>query len=105
MIEFSLGSDLGVLKVCMFPLAGEYHMFSQLNMNYNTVTHCYSIYVTCSAKTKFMVYFETLRNNSFKYLVCWNPPMVEATSTEFLLVSYLQKRSLYKNQAVKFPTI
>ena len=49
-------------------------------------------------------YFEILRNDRFKYFVCWNLPMVEATSTKFscfTLVSYLQERPLYKNQAAK----
>jgi len=46
-----------------------------------------------------MVYYEAaLRNTGFKYLVCWNSPMVEA-------VSYLQEYPPYKNQVAKFPTI
>ena len=36
--------------------------------------------------TGLVAYFETSRNDSFKYLVCRNSPMVEATNTKFLHV-------------------
>jgi len=37
-----------------------------------------TIYVTWSG---IITYFKVLRDVGFKYSVCWNSPMVEATST------------------------
>ena len=55
-----------------------------------------------------MAYFQTSRNDSFKYLVLklangWSYKYQIFTC--ITLVSYLQEHPLYKNQAAKFPII
>ena len=51
-----------------------------LKQKYNNIVTPQVSYVTCSAKTGLIIYFETMRNTGSVY---WNLPMVEATSTKF----------------------